>query len=48
MSNWRTVKIWIGNDYLEAEYEQPEGMSEDEFCEEVALDVYNTISIEVE
>lgn len=48
MSNWRTVKIWIGNDYLEAEYEQPEGMSEDEFFEKIALDVYNTISIEIE
>ena len=48
----KIVRIWIGNDYVEWIYDEEDwkqfkGMNEDEIYEQIVLDVYNNISIEI-
>ena len=43
----RTVRVWIGNDYVEYEVEVNEDWNEDELFEEIAESVYSNISIEI-
>ncbi len=43
----RTVRVWIGNDYIEYEIEDNRDWTEDELYEAVVEDVYSTISIEI-
>lgn len=41
------VRVWIGNDYVEYEFEDNGEWTEDELYEAVVEDVYNTISVEI-
>ena len=43
----RVVRVWIGNDYVEYEFEDNTEMSEDQLYEAVVNDVYNKISIDI-
>lgn len=43
----RIVRIWIGNDYVEYEFEDNGDWTEDELYEAVVEDVYNTMSVEI-
>ena len=43
----RTVRVWIGNDYVEFEFEDNSDWTEDELYEAVVEDVYNSISVEI-
>lgn len=43
----RLVRVWIGNDYVEYEFEDNGEWTEDELYEAVVEDVYNTISVEI-
>ena len=43
----RTVRVWIGNDYIEFEFEDNNDWTEDELYEAVVEDVYNSISVEI-
>ena len=43
----RIVRVWVGNDYVEYEFDYEGDMSEDELYEAVCEDVFSTISIEV-
>ena len=44
----KTVRVWIGNDYVDYILENiPEDWSEDAILEEAIAEVYDIISIEV-
>ena len=43
----RTVRVWIGDGYVEYEIEDNGEWTEDELYEAVVEDVYSTISIEI-
>lgn len=44
----RTVRVWIGNDYIEYEFEDNgDWIDEDELFEAVVEDIYNTINVEI-
>lgn len=43
----KTVRVWIGNDFVEFTAEKHPSMSEDEFWEAVVEYVYDVISIEI-
>ena len=43
----RIVRVWIGNDYVEYEFEDNGDWTEDELYEAVVQDVYDTISVEI-
>ena len=43
----RTVRVWIGNDYVEYEIEDNGDWTEDELYEAVVQEVYDVISVEI-
>ena len=43
----RTVRVWIGNDYVETTIEVKEDWNEDDILEAAVLYVYDNISVEV-
>ena len=43
----RTIRAWIGNDYVEFEAELPTNMTEDEFYEEIVEYIYSNLSVEI-
>ncbi len=43
----RIARVWIGNDYVEFEFECNSDWTEDELYEAVVEDVYNSISVEI-
>lgn len=44
----RTVRVWIGNDCIEYEFEDNgDWVDEDELFEAVVEDIYNTINVEI-
>ena len=44
----RIVKVWIGNDYIEYEFEdEGDWIDEDELYQAVVEDVYDSISVEI-
>ena len=43
----KIVRVWIGNDYVEFEFEANQNWSEDELYEAVVQYVYETISVEI-
>ena len=47
MENLRTVRIWLDDQYMETEFDQPEEWDEDKFYQEVVDYVFSNISIEV-
>ena len=43
----RTVRVWIGNDYIDYEIEDNGGLTEDELYEKACDEIFSIISIEV-
>lgn len=43
----KTVRVWIGNDFIELDYEINSEMEKDEIYEYVVDDVFSQISIEI-
>lgn len=43
----RTVRVWIGNDYVEFELDNDLDLNEDELYETVVNYVYDNISVEI-
>ena len=43
----RTIRVWIGNDYMDIDITVREGWNEDDILEAAISYVYNVISIEV-
>ena len=43
----RTVRVWIGNDYVDVDITVREEWNEDEIYEAAVLYVYDVISVEV-
>ena len=43
----RIARVWIGNDYVEFEFEDTEDLNEDELYETVVNYVYDVISVEI-
>lgn len=43
----RIARVWIGNDYVEFEFEDNEDWNEDELYEAVVNYVYDVISVEI-
>lgn len=41
------VRVWIGNDYVEFEFENNLNLNEDELYEAVVNYVYDNISVEI-
>lgn len=47
MNDIRTIRVWVGNEFLEIEVDGCAGLSEDELYQSAAEYVYDMISIEV-
>ena len=43
----RIARVWIGNDYVEFEFEDNQGFNEDELYEAVVNYVYDNLSVEI-
>ena len=43
----RIARVWIGNDYIEFEFDDNNDQTEDELYEAVVEDVYKSISVEI-
>lgn len=47
MNDIRTIRVWVGNDFVEVEIDGCAGLSEDELHQAAVEYVYDVISIEV-
>ena len=47
MEDIRTIRVWVGNEFLEVEVDGCAGLSEDELYQAATEYVYDVISIEV-
>lgn len=47
MNDTRTIRVWIGNEFLEIEVDGCAGWSEDEIYQSAVEYVYDMITIEV-
>ena len=43
----RLVRVWIGNDYVEFEFDVDSNWTEDDIYEAAVEEVYSSISVEV-
>lgn len=47
MNEIKTIRIWVGNDFVEFELEKTADMSEDEFYEKAVDYIYSNLTVEV-
>ena len=47
MENLRTVEIWLDDQFIETEFEQPDEWNEDRFFQEVVDYILSNISIKI-